>query len=326
MDSPFIIRLLASSVSCTKKASEIVRQVMKTGTLETVSKGFQDYQTKADRDAQKLIVSSLEHNFPLLKIIGEEGALDKLKVEERCLEYCSEVLSKSCPDFLTNITEKETVVWVDPLDGTREFTEGLLPHVTILVGIAVNGKPIAGVICQPFYSNIFTDDPNMPPSSVTLDSTSSRLIWALDGVGVFGIEPKLPASPLSFDNSSETCNIVVTTRSHLTSIVKSSLNNCLPSKVLHIGGCGYKVIKLLEGGAHAYVYASPGCKKWDTCAPEAILRVAGGSLTDVFGKEYDYSSTVPHLNSTGVLATPRSDWLQLYAGRIPDHLRSVLNP
>lgn len=38
-----------------------------------------------------------------------------------------------------------------------------------------------------------------------------------------------------------------------------------------------QVIQLVEGRASAYVFASPGCKKWDTCAPEAILTAVGGT-------------------------------------------------
>ena len=40
---------------------------------------------------------------------------------------------------------------------------------------------------------------------------------------------------------------------------------------LAIGGAGHKVILLMEGEANCYVMASPGCKKWDTCAPEGII-------------------------------------------------------
>jgi len=53
-----------------------------------------------------------------------------------------------------------------------------------------------------------------------------------------------------------------------------------------------QVMLLLEGKAHAYVYASAGCKKWDTCGPEAILVAAGGKLTDMDGKQYQYHKTV----------------------------------
>lgn len=51
---------------------------------------------------------------------------------------------------------------------------------------------------------------------------------------------------------------------------------------------------LLEGKAHVYVFASPGCKKWDTCAPQAILEAAGGTLTDIKGALIPYHSTAPH--------------------------------
>lgn len=40
-----------------------------------------------------------------------------------------------------------------------------------------------------------------------------------------------------------------------------------------------QIIQLVEGKASAYVFASPGCKKWDTCAPEAILHAVGGKYS-----------------------------------------------
>ena len=52
------------------------------------------------------------------------------------------------------------------------------------------------------------------------------------------------------------------------------------------------MLLVLEGGAHAYVFASPGCKKWDICAPEAVLTAAGGKLTDLHGNPYLYHSDV----------------------------------
>lgn len=47
----------------------------------------------------------------------------------------------------------------------------------------------------------------------------------------------------------------------------------------NLGGAGNKVLRVIEGDAHAYVFASPGTKKWDTCAPEAVLVAMGGALT-----------------------------------------------
>jgi 3'(2'), 5'-bisphosphate nucleotidase len=59
----------------------------------------------------------------------------------------------------------------------------------------------------------------------------------------------------------------------------------------------------LEGNAHCYVFASAGCKKWDTCSVEAILEAEGGVLTDIAGNHYTYGSNIEHLNKTGVLAS-----------------------
>lgn len=41
----------------------------------------------------------------------------------------SEVLKKKCPDMLENITEEDIVVWVDPLDGTSEYTQGFFLNI-----------------------------------------------------------------------------------------------------------------------------------------------------------------------------------------------------
>lgn len=83
--------------------------------------------------------------------------------------------------------------------------------------------------------------------------------------------------------------------------------------------------QLLEGKAHCYVFASAGCKKWDTCAPEAILEADGGVLTDILGKHYAYGPGVAYANKTGVLATARATNHQDLLEKIPDHVKNKLN-
>ena len=80
---------------------------------------------------------------------------------------------------------------------------------------------------------------------------------------------------------------------------------------------------LIEGKAHAYVFPSPGCKRWDTCAPEAILHALGGKLTDIYGRAYDYSASVdPRVNEWGTLATCEGEAHKEYLGLIPDELKA----
>lgn len=76
--------------------------------------------------------------------------------------------------------------------------------------------------------------------------------------------------------------------------------------------------------ASIYVFASPGCKKWDTCAPEAILSAAGGKLTDILGNYYKYGASETRPNKTGVLAAVSSDLHEYALKRIPQELKEKL--
>lgn len=102
----------------------------------------------------------------------------------------------------------------------------------------------------------------------------------MEGVGVGGFVPFEPPSDKF---------IITTTRSHSDAIVNKALDALNPDEIIRVGGAGHKVMMLLEGKAHAYVFASKGCKRWDTCAPEGILRALGGIITDIHGRDYDYS-------------------------------------
>lgn len=87
----------------------------------------------------------------------------------------------------------------------------------------------------------------------------------------------------------------------------------------------FQVLQLLEGVASIYVFASNGCKKWDTCAPEAILTAAGGKLTDVLGNFYKYGASESRPNKTGVLAAVNNDLHNYALNRIPQELKDTLS-
>jgi hypothetical protein len=50
-------------------------------------------------------------------------------------------------------------------------------------------------------------------------------------------------------------------------------------------------------------YPVKGTKKWDSCAPDAILRAAGGLLTDGLGAEISYDPAESPHNRHGIVCT-----------------------
>ncbi|THD25290.1 Bisphosphate nucleotidase 1 [Fasciola hepatica] len=324
METPILMRVLASSVNLAARASTIVRNVLASKDLKIVDKGVNDLQSKADRDAQRCIVGSLTQAFPGLKVIGEEGTLDDTGLAS-VAELDVDVLKHQCPVSYKSISLSDMVVWVDPLDGTKEFTEGLVEYVTILIGVAVGGKPVAGVIAQPFYS----PDKKQLGDPAAVGSTVTRVIWGLDGLGVFGIKPKKPASDLPYPLNPNAVkgdhpHVIVTTRSHATSKLASAIESCSPTEILRVGGCGYKVLMLIEGSGHLYLFPSAGAKRWDTCAPEAVLTAAGGALTDLRGNHYDYRGMGDPMNHGGIIATPVADWIRVYTPLMPKEVLDTL--
>ncbi|KZC06218.1 PREDICTED: 3'(2'),5'-bisphosphate nucleotidase 1 [Dufourea novaeangliae] len=296
-------RIVASSISATVRAGKIIRDVMSQGALNIVEKGKNDLQTEADRCAQRCIIASLSSQFPNITIIGEEESSNcDIPSDWVVTEVDEEVLKLKLPSNLENIDPKDICVWVDPLDGTSEYTQGLVEHVTVLVGVAIGKRAVGGVIHQPYYKNTDND-------------VVGRTIWGINGVGFGGFSPIAPV---------DRKKIITTTRSHSDSNVQAAINALHPDEVLRVGGAGYKVILLMEGKAHAYVFASKGCKRWDTCAPEAILHAIGGTLTDFRGEYYSYDAKTSHPNVRGVLATAPGENHQWYLSQIPQEVKDKL--
>ena len=72
-------------------------------------------------------------------------------------------------------------------------------------------------------------------------------------------------------------------------------------KTIQTGSIGIKVGLLCEAQADVYVQGR-GTSLWDTCGPEAILREAGGTMTDSLGNAFRYNVAEVR-NLQGVVAT-----------------------
>lgn len=92
--------------------------------------------------------------------------------------------------------------------------------MTVLIGISVNEKPVAGVIHQPYFKTMNGEEKRM-----------GRTIWGLQGAGVGGFTHAPPPTSL----------VITTTRSHSNPVVEKALQVMNASQILRVGGAGYKV-------------------------------------------------------------------------------------
>jgi 3'(2'), 5'-bisphosphate nucleotidase len=299
-----IVELLSVCVDLSKRAGDFIRAVAAGGDLKAVAKDWAgnkldqavavkdveagaDPVTQADLQAQQVIEGSLHHHFPQLRIIGEEDIdpSDFLVIEAANRGLLN---GKETPtNFERNVPIEDVTVYIDPLDATAEFVLGNKQSTATLVGIALKSVAYGGVIHQPFEGT----------------SGTGRTLWALSGFGCGDDNAILEKNITSAKTlATRAQSVLVTTRTHSSAVTEDAIKKLNMDVNLRVGGAGYKVLLLLDGTADVYCYPTPGTKKWDTCAPEAILNFLGGKMTDASGNHIDYSNTVDLHNTGGIFA------------------------
>jgi len=275
--------LISACCDAADKAGDIARQlVQQEADLSIQQKtGPLDLLTIADLKVQAFIVGSLLSHWPKLHVIGEEAISPQENLASLDLTRLNS--TKISADTPTVFPLEDITLYVDPIDGTKDFTEGLFSSVTVLIGIVLKNRPIAGVVYQPWSE----DNKNAP---------KGPLSWGLVGHGIEGLQIKeLPV---------ELGLVVAVTRSHPSEALMLGLQKLQPKEVIKVGGCGFKSLLVLQGKVNVYYFPTRGTSKWDTCAPEALLLSVGGSLTDISGAKIDYGRDQP-LPNPGIVATLR---------------------
>jgi 3'(2'), 5'-bisphosphate nucleotidase len=232
-----------------REAANRVMAVRRGGDLALELKGPDDPVTRADKLANAYIVAELARLFPDAGIVAEESA--------------------PAPEALAALVARDRVFFVDPVDGTREFAQGL-PEFAVMIGLAVRGSAVAGVVV-------------IPAEGVALAGRVGGGAFSelLEG----GTRSELRPSGVSEGRGAT----VVVSRSHRPPELGPILERLGIARELPCGSVGVKVARVAMAKADLYIHPGRGAKKWDACAPEALIRAAGGDLTDVFGRRIDYA-------------------------------------
>ena len=182
------------------------------------------------------------------------------------------VLSEETKDNLERT--KNRIAWiVDPLDGTKEYAGGRHDWA-VHVGLAVDQKPVLGVVAMPTIDRVIVaTNPTEGESSVSLLGSGGE--WPDSFVDDNGSQGDAPLR-------------LVASRSHTPEWMQRFAEGMGNAELVPCGSVGFKVSMLMFGKADIYVHKI-GLKEWDTCAPEAIARAAGYSVCRFDGQDHRYN-------------------------------------
>lgn len=250
---------LTNELEFAKKVAQEAATIVNTfyiGSSEVHYKSGDEPVTEADRSANQHIVNRITTAFP------EDG-----------------ILSEESKDDLSRL-QKERVWIVDPLDGTKEFI-ARNGEFSIMIGLAIGGKPVLGVIMQP--------EPGL-------------LYAGAVGKGAFLYEED-ETIPLQVSDCAVTREMVlVSSRSHRQKLVDQIVRTLRINRERVSGSVGLKVGLISRQLADLYIHPSPGCKEWDLCAPHALIEAAGGTITDCWGEPLHYNKADVRAHN-GLIAT-----------------------
>eukprot|EP00522_Entomoneis_paludosa_P008170 CAMPEP_0172455566 /NCGR_PEP_ID=MMETSP1065-20121228/12128_1 /TAXON_ID=265537 /ORGANISM="Amphiprora paludosa, Strain CCMP125" /LENGTH=375 /DNA_ID=CAMNT_0013208031 /DNA_START=90 /DNA_END=1217 /DNA_ORIENTATION=+ len=259
--------------------------------------------TEADKAAHRAIVGSLRAEWgDTLQIVSEEDEHDTFladqEQENSFAPLKRDLFDDDMGEETADIDPADVTIFVDPVDGTREFVEGRLENCQVLVGMAIKGEAVAGAIGLPF-----------PAGDL---STEETIVYGLVDLGTGTLGATLTRGPFPLERHIDGIKYP---RPHLGSsdadveVMRAARQGVLKrfggSNVIY-GGAGNKILAAALGEVSCSIQHKIG-GPWDLCAPEAILKAMGGKMTDFFGNEmeiYQKNGLLKKCNERGYIATP----------------------
>ena len=164
---------------------------------------------------------------------------------------------------------------VDPVDGTKEFIKRG-GEFTVNIGEIVDGHPVSGVVLAPAIDRLFV-------------GAVGEGAFELSGHGMRAIAARVPDA----DGM-----VAVSSRSHPDPQTDEFLRT-LPIKGHTNAGSSLKFCLVAAGEADIYPRAGQ-TMEWDTAAGDAVLRAAGGKVTNWDGTPFVYAK--PHFRNGPFIA------------------------
>jgi myo-inositol-1(or 4)-monophosphatase len=199
-----------------------------------------DYRIEEKSKGNPVTAADLEANRKIREIIRSRYPQDGW-------------LSEEDADTLDRLNSSR--VWViDPIDGTKEFIEGV-PQFAVSIGLVVEGQPVLGIVYNPAVGQLFR---------------------ACRGQGAM-----MNGQPIRISAYSrvEGASLLVS-RSEPKQKFQSFAGLC---KLEPVGSIAYRLAQVARGEGDATL-TFRSLREWDICAGVLIVEEAGGLVIDGDGK------------------------------------------
>jgi 3'(2'), 5'-bisphosphate nucleotidase len=185
-----------------------------------------------------------------LGIVGDKVANAFILTTLREWRPRDPILSEESPDSAERLGSER--VWIiDPLDGTREYSEHR-GDWAVHVALAIGGRPVLGAVAVPAKGALYRSDRCAAP------------------------KPSRRTRPL-----------MLVSRTRPPAEVEE-IAALLDAELLPMGSAGAKAMAVVAGEADLYYHAG-GQYEWDNCAPAAVALGAGLHATRVDGSPLVYN-------------------------------------
>ena len=202
--------------------------------LEDAGTWPEDVGDAGDRRAHDLLVRLLAEERPDDAVLSEEGRDDLARLDR-------------------------SRVWIiDPLDGTREYSERGRSDWAVHVALAIDGIPAAGAVALPARRLTLATEP--PPAPVIAWQGPPRLVVS---------RSRPPHQALR-------------------------IRDAIGGELVPLGSAGAKAMAVVLGEAEVYAHAG-GQYEWDNCAPAAVAMAAGLHVSRLDGSPLSYNHRDPWL-------------------------------
>jgi myo-inositol-1(or 4)-monophosphatase len=229
-------RELTLAKKAARVAGEILRGHWRRGGYHIGSKGVDNPVTAADLEADRAIKKLLHEPFP------EYGWLSEETVDNDARLKCRRV-------------------WiVDPLDGTKEFINGI-PEFSVAIALVEDGVPILGVTYNPIKREMY---------------------WAARGTGCHLNTRRVRVTRTRKLQGAT----VLASRSETARGEWQVFHGML--KVSPTGSVAYKLAMVAAGKGDATFTRSPK-SEWDIASGAALIMEGGGVITDIKGREIRFN-------------------------------------